>query len=78
MLPKRKEPKRKSIAETLMRDIQGSAAEKLALSKSEGGRRICKGGPGGAEGGRGHAPLPRRRGSVGEEDELRRRDGVRR
>jgi len=31
MFPKRKEPKRKSIAETLMRDIQGSAAEKLAL-----------------------------------------------
>ena len=31
MLPKRKEPKRKSVAEILMRDIQGTAAEKLAL-----------------------------------------------
>ena len=31
MLKKRKEPKRKSIAEILMRDIQGSPAEKLAL-----------------------------------------------
>jgi hypothetical protein len=31
MLGKRKEPKRKSIAEVLMRDIQGSPAEKLAL-----------------------------------------------
>ena len=31
MLRKRKEPKRKSIAMTLMRDIQGSAAEKLAM-----------------------------------------------
>ena len=31
MLPKRKEPKRKSIAMTLMRDVQGSAAEKLAM-----------------------------------------------
>jgi hypothetical protein len=31
MLRKRKEPKRKSIAITLMRDIQGSAAEKLAM-----------------------------------------------
>jgi len=29
--PKRKERKRKSIAETLMRDIQGSPAEKLAM-----------------------------------------------
>ena len=31
MLGKRKEPKRKSIALTLMRDMQGTAAEKLAL-----------------------------------------------
>ena len=31
MLRKRKQPKRKSIAMTLMRDIQGSAAEKLAM-----------------------------------------------
>jgi hypothetical protein len=31
MLRKRKEPKRKSVAEILMRDIQGSAAEKLAV-----------------------------------------------
>ena len=28
---KRKEPKRKSVAEIMMRDIQGSPAEKLAL-----------------------------------------------
>ena len=27
----RKEPKRKSIAHTLMRDLQGSAAQKLAM-----------------------------------------------
>jgi len=31
MLPKRKVPKRKSIATTLMRDIQGSAADKLVM-----------------------------------------------
>ena len=31
MLRKRKEPERKSIVSTLMRDMQGSAAEKLAL-----------------------------------------------
>jgi hypothetical protein len=32
MLPKRREPKvKKSIAETLARDLQGSAAEKLAI-----------------------------------------------
>ena len=31
MLKKRKEPKRKSVAEILMRDIQGSPSEKLAL-----------------------------------------------
>ena len=31
MLRKRKEPKRKSIAMTLMRDVQGSAAQKLAM-----------------------------------------------
>jgi hypothetical protein len=31
MFRKRKEPKRKSIAMTLMRDIQGSAADKLAM-----------------------------------------------
>ena len=31
MLPERKEPKRKSIAMTLMRDVQGSAAAKLAM-----------------------------------------------
>ena len=31
MLRKRKEAKRKSIAETLLRDMQGSAAEKLVL-----------------------------------------------
>ena len=31
MLGKRKEPKRKSIAMTLMRDVQGSAAQKLAM-----------------------------------------------
>ena len=32
MLRKRKEPKaKKSIAETLLRDMQGTAAEKLAL-----------------------------------------------
>ena len=31
MLRKRKEPKRKSIALTLMRDLQGSTAQKLAM-----------------------------------------------
>jgi hypothetical protein len=31
MLRKRKEPKRKSISEALMRDMQGTAAQKLAL-----------------------------------------------
>ena len=31
MLRKRKESKRKSIAMTLMRDVQGSAAEKLRM-----------------------------------------------
>jgi len=31
MLQKRKEPKRKSIALSLMRDVQGSAAEKLRM-----------------------------------------------
>lgn len=31
MLRKRKERKRKTIAETLMRDIQGSPADKLAM-----------------------------------------------
>ena len=31
MLWKRKEPKRKSIAMTLLRDVRGSAAEKLAM-----------------------------------------------
>ena len=31
MLGKRKEPRRKSIAMTLMRDVQGSAAAKLAM-----------------------------------------------
>ena len=31
MLRKGKEPKRKSIALTLMRDLQGSAAEKLRM-----------------------------------------------
>ena len=31
MLPKRKEPKRKSIALTLIRDLQGTAAQKLAM-----------------------------------------------
>jgi glutathione synthase/RimK-type ligase-like ATP-grasp enzyme len=31
MFPKRKEPKRKSVATILMRDIQGSAADKLAM-----------------------------------------------
>jgi hypothetical protein len=31
MLRKRKEPKHKSIALTLMRDVQGSAAEKLRM-----------------------------------------------
>ena len=31
MLGKRKEPKKKSIAMTLMRDVQGSAATKLAM-----------------------------------------------
>jgi hypothetical protein len=31
MLSKRKEHKRKSIAMTLMRDVQGSAAQKLAM-----------------------------------------------
>ena len=31
MLGKRKEPKRKCIAMTLMRDVQGSAAEKLRM-----------------------------------------------
>jgi hypothetical protein len=31
MLRKRKEPKRKSIATTFMRDVQGSAAQKLAM-----------------------------------------------
>jgi hypothetical protein len=31
MVRKRKEPKRNSIAMTLMRDLQGSAAEKLRM-----------------------------------------------
>jgi hypothetical protein len=31
MLRKRREPKRKTIAMTLMRDLQGSAAEKLRM-----------------------------------------------
>jgi len=31
MLRKRKEPKRKSIAMSLMRDVQGAAAQKLAM-----------------------------------------------
>ena len=31
MLRKRKEPKRKSIATTFMHDVQGSAAQKLAM-----------------------------------------------
>ena len=31
MLRKRKESKRKSIAMTLMRDVQGTAAQKLAM-----------------------------------------------
>jgi hypothetical protein len=31
VLRKRKEPKRKSIALTLMRDLQGSTAQKLAM-----------------------------------------------
>ena len=31
MLRKRKEPKRKSVATTLLRDMQGTAAQKLAL-----------------------------------------------
>ena len=31
MMPKRKEPKRKSIATTFMRDLQGSPAAKLAM-----------------------------------------------
>jgi hypothetical protein len=31
MLRKRKEAKRKNVAEILMRDIQGTAAEKLAM-----------------------------------------------
>jgi hypothetical protein len=31
MLRKRKEPKRKSIVATLLRDMQGTAAQKLAL-----------------------------------------------
>ena len=31
MLGKRKEPKRKSIAMTLVRNVQGTAAEKLAM-----------------------------------------------
>ena len=31
MLRKRKEPKRKSIAMSLMRDVQGSASQKLAM-----------------------------------------------
>ena len=33
MLRKRKEPKRKSIAMTLVRDVQGTAAAKLAMFK---------------------------------------------
>jgi len=31
MLRKRKGPKRKTIAETLLRDMRGSAVEKIAL-----------------------------------------------
>jgi len=31
MLGKRKEPKRKSIAMTLLRDVQGTATQKLAM-----------------------------------------------
>jgi hypothetical protein len=53
MLRKRKEPKRKSVAEILLRDIQGSPAEKLALfRKVKATGRICKRGPGRVESGR--------------------------
>jgi hypothetical protein len=39
MLRKRKEPKpKKSIAETLLRDMQGTAAEKLAMFEKLRGR----------------------------------------
>jgi hypothetical protein len=40
MLRKRKEPKaKKSVAEALLRDMQGTAAEKLALFEKLGGAR---------------------------------------
>ena len=40
MLRKRKEPKpKKSIAEALLRDMQGSAAEKLAAFETFAGQR---------------------------------------
>jgi hypothetical protein len=47
MLRKRKERKGKSIAMTLMRDIQGSAAQKLAMfEKGESCGWLREGGPG--------------------------------
>jgi hypothetical protein len=47
MLRKRKERKRKSIAMPLMRDVQGSAAEKLAtFEKVPGGRWVRERAPG--------------------------------
>ena len=57
MLRKRKEPKaKKSIAEALLRDMQGTAAQKLALfEKLRGAGRICGGRPRGASQGREHA-----------------------
>jgi hypothetical protein len=45
MLRKRKEPK-KSIAMTLMRDVQGSAAESPHVREDARGRWVCKRGPG--------------------------------
>jgi len=42
MLWKRKEAKRKSIAMTLMRDVQGSAADKLAMFEKVGLRVVLR------------------------------------
>ena len=41
MLAKRKEPKRKSIAMTLMRDIQGSALEQSQETFETSGDETC-------------------------------------
>jgi len=53
MFRKRKEPKRKSIVASLMRDMQGTAAEKLALFES--GWWVCQGASRRTKEGRRHA-----------------------